>query len=177
MSNKKKTHDKPLSYYLSLNYPITFYPDEGGGFAVEIVDLPGCLSQGDTVEEAFEMIAEAKELWLEVAHEYGDPIPMPSTEVEYSGKTMLRMPKYLHERLAEAAKKEETSLNQYMVSLLSERNALRMVENLQKQLDELRQEKEEEKLQALSQQPQREEDVVYSVAEDSVTYAESSTQA
>ncbi|MEM8505973.1 MAG: toxin-antitoxin system HicB family antitoxin [Cyanobacteria bacterium P01_D01_bin.1] len=49
---------------------------------------------------------------------------MPSAETKYSGKTMLRMPKYLYERLAEAAKREEVSLNQYIVSLLSERNAL-----------------------------------------------------
>lgn len=175
MSSKKKTHEKPLSYYLSLNYPLTFYPDDDGGFVAEVIDLPGCLSQGDTLEETFEMIAEAKELWLEVAHEYGDPIPMPSTEVEYSGKTMLRMPKYLHERLAEAAKKEDTSLNQYMVSLLSERNVLRTVENLQRQIDELKQGKEE-KPHELSKQPQKEA-VAYSVAEDSTAYADSSAKA
>lgn len=169
MSSNKKTQNKPLSYYLGLNYPITFYPEEDGGFTVEVVDLPGCLSQGDTAEEAFEMIAEAKELWLEVAHEYGDPIPMPSTEIEYSGKTMLRMPKYLHQKLAEAAKQEETSLNQYIVSLLSERNALRTIETLQTQIDELRQ-------QAQEQLP-KEQPVAYSVAEETSKYVESSANA
>ena len=172
MTKNKDKERKPLEYYLNLNYPITFYPEEVGGFTVEVPDLPGCLSQGETLEEAFEMIAEAKELWLEVAHEYGAPIPLPSTEVEYSGKTMLRMPKHLHERLAEAAKREETSLNQYMVTLLSERNALRSVENLQKQIDELRQGKEEEKPNESPQQPQKDEAVAYSVAEDPAKYAE-----
>ena len=82
--------------------------------------------------------------------------------------------------MAEAAKKEETSLNQYIVSLLSERNALRTVENLQVQIAALKQlsanavtsttqEAEEEQ-----QKPSEEKAVAYSVAENSPTYAESS---
>jgi antitoxin HicB len=138
MNNEKATELKPLSFYLKLNYPITFYPDDDGGFTVAVKDLPGCITQGDTAEEAFEMIAEARELWLEVAHEYGDPIPMPSTEVEYSGKTMLRMPKYLHARLAESAKREGVSLNQYLVSLLSERDTLTVVKAVQNELAGIR---------------------------------------
>jgi len=173
MSKEKNKEKKPLEFYLNLSYPITFYPEEVGGFTVEIPDLPGCLSQGETLEEAFEMIAEAKELWLEVAYDYGDPIPMPSTEMKYSGKTMLRMPKYLHERLAVAAKKEEISLNQYIVSLLSERNALRAVDHLQMQVDKLQQKAGL----AEPQQQSRIEEAIYSAAEDSPTYAESSTSA
>jgi antitoxin HicB len=146
MNNEKATELKPLSFYLKLNYPITFYPDDDGGFTVAINDLPGCITQGDTAEEAFEMIAEARELWLEVAHEYGDPIPLPSTEVEYSGKTMLRMPKYLHARLADSAKQEGVSLNQYLVALLSERDALKVnltaVKAVQDELAKLRQQME-----------------------------------
>ena len=35
-----------------LNYPITFHPDnECGGDVVEILELPGCLSEGETLEE------------------------------------------------------------------------------------------------------------------------------
>lgn len=172
MSREKNENKKPLEFYLNLSYPITFYPEEVGGFTVEIPDLPGCLSQGETLEEAFEMIAEAKELWLEVAYDYDDPIPMPSTEVKYSGKTMLRMPKFLHERLVIAAKREESSLNQYIVSLLSERNALRTVECLQRQVDKLRQDAE---LAELQQPSQEEKAITYSAAEDSQIYAESST--
>lgn len=138
MSSNKNKNQKPLDYYLGLNYPITLYPEEAGGFTVEVKDLPGCLSQGETVEEACEMIAEARELWIEVAYDYGDPIPLPSTEIEYSGKTMLRMPTYLHQRLAENAKREGTSLNQYLVSLLSERDSLRVIQSVKDQLAELK---------------------------------------
>lgn len=137
MSSKRETKKKSLDFYLKLNYPITLYPEEAGGFTVEVADLPGCLSQGETVEEAFEMIAEARELWIETAYEFGDPIPLPHTMATYSGKTMLRMPTYLHERLAENAKREGTSLNQYLVALLSERNALRVVQSVKDELDKL----------------------------------------
>jgi antitoxin HicB len=138
MNNEKKPQDKPLSFYLNRHYPTTFYPDDDGGFTVIIPDLPGCMTQGDTAAEAFEMIAEAKELWIESAYEYGDPIPMPSTEMEYSGKTMLRMPKYLHARLAESARREGVSLNQYLVALLSERDTLKVVKAVQSELAGIR---------------------------------------
>lgn len=48
-----------------------------GGFTITVPDLPGCISEGDTLEECQANIAEAMELWLEVAQENGDPIPAP----------------------------------------------------------------------------------------------------
>lgn len=137
MSNNSEDR-KPLSFYLELDYPITFYPEEVGGFTVLIRDLPGCVTQGETLEEAFEMITEARELWLETAYEFGDPIPLPHTMATYSGKTILRMPTYLHERLAKNAKREGTSLNQYIVSLLSERDALKVVQSVRDELVEIK---------------------------------------
>ncbi|MBI5641038.1 MAG: MerR family transcriptional regulator [Nitrospirae bacterium] len=51
-------------------YPVVLHPDtEDGGFWIECPSLPGCNSQGDTVEEALEMIKDAIEGWLEVAEE------------------------------------------------------------------------------------------------------------
>jgi len=162
MSNKKSNDQKPLEFYLGLSYPITLYPEEVGGFTVQIKDLPGCLSQGETIEEAFEMINEARELWLEVAHEYGDPIPLPSTETEYSGKTMLRMPTYLHQRLAESAKREGTSLNQYLISLLSERDALNGLKTVQTQLADIQSQLQQTQMRPVERSP-------YLVSEASAT--------
>ncbi len=45
--------DKDFEYYLSLPYKIVLYPSSEGGYAIEIPELPGCLSQGQTVEEPF----------------------------------------------------------------------------------------------------------------------------
>lgn len=46
-----------------------------GGFTISVPALPGCLSFGDTIEEAMSMIAEAMVLWLDVAREEGFAIP------------------------------------------------------------------------------------------------------
>ena len=72
--------EKPsLEYYLNLQYPVTLYPDvEQGGYVAEIKDLPGCLTQGETLEETMTNINEARELWIETAYEAGDNIPLPS---------------------------------------------------------------------------------------------------
>ncbi|MBS3968134.1 MAG: type II toxin-antitoxin system HicB family antitoxin [Truepera sp.] len=113
-----------MEYYLSLHYPVTFYPEEEGGYTVEIKDLPGCVSQGETLNEAMEMIEEARQLWLEVAYEHGDEIPLPSTDEAFSGRVLLRMPHSLHRRLSEGAEREGVSLNQHLVALLSEQSAL-----------------------------------------------------
>ncbi len=118
---KKQIEKQSLEYYLSLEYPVTVYPDTDGGYVAEIKDLPGCLTQGETLEETMKNINEARELWLETVYENGDKIPLPSTDNNYSGKLLLRMPKTLHRHLAEAADKEGVSLNQYIVFLLSSR--------------------------------------------------------
>ncbi|MFN5514240.1 MAG: type II toxin-antitoxin system HicB family antitoxin [Cyanobacteriota bacterium] len=68
-----------LADYLNLHYPITFYPETEGGYTVIIQDLPGCISTGETLEEAMTNILDAKQQWLETALQYGDPIPLPST--------------------------------------------------------------------------------------------------
>ena len=51
-------------------------PDEG--FVASVPALPGCISQGDTREDALQNIREAIELYLEDCRESGDPIPSES---------------------------------------------------------------------------------------------------
>jgi antitoxin HicB len=120
LNQKNKQIEKlSLEYYLNLQYPITLYPDPEGGYVAQIKDLPGCLTQGETVEETMANINEARELWIETAYEAGDDIPLPRSDDSYSGKLLVRMPKSLHRRLAETAELEGISLNQYIVYLLS----------------------------------------------------------
>ena len=69
---------RSLDYYLTLKYPITIYPDPDGGYVAEIRDLPGCLTQGETIEEIIHNINEARELWLETVYELGRAIPLPT---------------------------------------------------------------------------------------------------
>ncbi len=46
-----------------------------GGFTITVPALPGCFSFGEAIDEALVMVQEAMELWVEVAHERGIPVP------------------------------------------------------------------------------------------------------
>ncbi len=98
--------------------------EEGGGWLAEIPELPGCMSDGETTQEALENLQDAKETWLEMAKETNMRIPEPSNIDSYSGKFLLRIPKSLHRHLTLEAEREGTSLNQYIVYLLSNRHVM-----------------------------------------------------
>ncbi|MDX2076216.1 MAG: type II toxin-antitoxin system HicB family antitoxin [bacterium] len=68
---------KDLNYFLSLPYPIELIPDEDGFWFARIPLLEGCMTNGDSREEALRMIDEAKSLWLETALQVGKTIPEP----------------------------------------------------------------------------------------------------
>jgi antitoxin HicB len=107
--------EKTVDYYMNLPYTIELRNDpEDEGWFVRVKELRGCMSEGDTAEEALAMIREAMELWLEVALEEGIPIPEPRPDEDYSGKFVVRVPRSLHRELVEKAQRQGTSLNQYI---------------------------------------------------------------
>lgn len=55
----------------------------GPNFSAYVPDLPGCVATGASVEEVEREIREAIELHLEGMREDGDPIPPPSSSVQY----------------------------------------------------------------------------------------------
>jgi antitoxin HicB len=64
-------------------YVVIIHPDETGGFWTEVPALPGCGSQGETVEEAIEMTKDAIEGLLEALRDRGKPIPEDRDVVEW----------------------------------------------------------------------------------------------
>ena len=105
------------------DYPFTIRyltDEEGGGFLIEFPDLPGCLSDGETIEEAIENGQDAMMCWLKTAKESGMKIPRPGQLESQSGKWVQRVPKSLHYRLVEQAKREGVSLNTLVISIISE---------------------------------------------------------
>ena len=56
-------------------FEVIFTPQEEGGFTAEVHDLPGCISEGDTLAKAGKNIQEAIELYLETLVERGIPLP------------------------------------------------------------------------------------------------------
>ena len=63
-------------------YECVFEPQEEGGFTVTVPSLPGCISEGDTYEEALANVKEAIAAWIEVSREFGDDIPSGDVAVE-----------------------------------------------------------------------------------------------
>ena len=88
------------------------YDESGHYFYGRILELDGCQSTGDTLEELNQGLNEAMEGYFEVKLENNLPIPIPETSDKYSGKFVVRLPKSLHQRLAIEAEKEGVSLNQ-----------------------------------------------------------------
>ena len=118
---------KPIEYYLKAVYPVTIYPAPEGGYVAEIEDLPGCITEGETLEEVFRRIEDTRHAWIEIQYEDGAEIPLPRTEQQYSGRFLVRIPKGLHRQLAEQAKREGVSLNQYVETMLATKSTLKDV--------------------------------------------------
>jgi antitoxin HicB len=104
-----------LEEHAKQRYPITFYPEAEGGYSVEIKDLPGCLSQGETLEEALVMIEDAKLAWIGVNLELGRPIPPPSTDPTLS----VALPAKLHRHIRQAAQREGVTIGTWIERLLT----------------------------------------------------------
>lgn len=122
---------RDMSYYLSLPYAVRVYREpDGSGFTAEIPDLPGCITCADTLDEVWALIEDAKRGWLELALADGDPIPEPAPPVEDqpSGKFTVRVPRSLHRKLSEEARREGVSLNQFVTVALAETVGVRQAQ-------------------------------------------------
>lgn len=57
------------------HYPMVIYPCDESGFVAEILALPGCLAQGETLEETLQELMTVKTLWLETAQKHSLKLP------------------------------------------------------------------------------------------------------
>lgn len=104
-----------------VEYPFELRPladEEGGGWLVTYPNLPGCMSDGATPEEAMANGTDALVAWIKAAEESGRGIPSPS-ELP-SGKFIARVPRSLHARLSARAKQEGVSMNALVAAFLAE---------------------------------------------------------
>lgn len=73
-----------MKYY---EYQIVVCPlarEDGGGFAAYVPDLKGCMSDGETPEEAVHNVQDAIAAWIEAAEEMGRPVPEPTKALMYA---------------------------------------------------------------------------------------------
>ena len=95
-------------YSIDLVYGDT--PDDG--VMAKVAEWPGCMTAGDTREEALAHIGDAMRDWVEARLEDGLDIPEPAAA--FSGKLLLRLPRDLHRDADRRAKAEGVSLNQWL---------------------------------------------------------------
>jgi predicted HicB family RNase H-like nuclease len=120
MSAKRKT----LEDHFATEYTFHVIADEDiGGYTVVFPDLPGCLTQFDSLDQLPHMVDDAKRTWMTSLYEAGQEIPPPTFPETYSGRFNVRLPRSLHRALAESAEREGVSLNQYVVMLLTRGDA------------------------------------------------------
>jgi predicted HicB family RNase H-like nuclease len=117
-------HD--LNYYMALDYKIEILPipeDQGGGYMARIPQFGelGIIGDGETKEEALVNMEQYKRDTFERYLAEGKSIPEPEEDLfeNFSGKFVLRVPKYMHRQLALSAKENGVSLNALVNNLLS----------------------------------------------------------
>jgi antitoxin HicB len=71
-----------LEYSIRIERPAD---GDGGGYFAIVPDLPGCISDGETPEEALKNVQEAIASWLEAAREWKMDIPQPSPPLARAG--------------------------------------------------------------------------------------------
>lgn len=98
------------------------WSDEDKGFIAFVSELEGLTAFGETQDEAVKELLVAAEGYMESLEKSGREIPAPSKIMPYSGQLRLRMPKWLHAKLATEAENEGVSLNMHLVSLLADRH-------------------------------------------------------
>jgi len=115
MSNNRTTNEYPLAV-------APYEDDDFVGYRAFLIDIPAVESLGTTPEEAVADLEDAREEWFAFAQAKGIHIPKPdaafSQRVDYNGRVTLRMPRSLHQQVAQKAALEGVSLNSFLNSAI-----------------------------------------------------------
>lgn len=112
---------------------IQLVEDDDGTYYVGTVDeVPGVAAFEASHQDAYAVLLSSLIALQEAAKNEGRdfPKPFPSSESNYSGRVTLRMPSWLHMQMDISAQREQVSLNQYIVSLLSSKSSIEEVVSL-----------------------------------------------
>jgi antitoxin HicB len=116
-------------------YQFTVRPlskDEGGGYLVEYPDIPGCMSDGDTVEQAIVNGREALRDCVEVFRESGRKLPKPGVE---AAQWRQRLPRTLYSKLTRQAEIEGVSINSLVTAIIAEAVGTRLARSQERLKD------------------------------------------
>ena len=121
-------------------YPAIFHRDETRGYWVEFPDLPGCLTEGGTLEEAFLMAGDVLDCWFDDP-EQERPKPTPITDIKAEKGAIVQMVQpapylsegakqfYVEEAIEKGLKERNLSKNQAAVILNVDRSYMTHIVN------------------------------------------------
>lgn len=110
----------PFEAYGHIISPLSI--DNGGGYMITFPDLPGCISDGETMDEVLANGRDAFNAWIAAQFDLKRHIPEP-THYDEEGKPIKfvqRLPRSLHASLQARAKAEGVSLNTLVLTLIAE---------------------------------------------------------
>lgn len=113
MTKRKRVSEREVARLAALPWTTELKRNDDGSVFARILELPGCMTEADSEEEAIHNLHEALELWLESELSRGHPIPTPEAR-RYSGTFTVRTSPWLHRLAAEAAQRENVSLNEFV---------------------------------------------------------------
>src|SRR5437868_10816695 len=108
----RTTTNRNLDQYQFTVRPLS--KEEGGGYLVEYPDISGCMSDGETIEEAIANGREALRDCIEVFSESGRKIPKPGIE---AAQWRQRVPRTLYSKLTRQAANEGVSINSFVTAV------------------------------------------------------------
>lgn len=111
----KNTTNRTLDKFQFTVRPVS--KEEGGGYLVEYPDVPGCMSDGETIEEAVRHGREALLDCLDVFKESGRKTPKPSIG---AAQWRQRVPRTLYSRLTKHGETEGVSINSLVTTIIAE---------------------------------------------------------
>ena len=122
---QRKTVKVMSSIKTTNQYPFAVAPyedDDFVGYRAFLIDIPAIESLGTTPEEAVADLEDVRKEWFAFAQAKGIHIPNPDTafsqRADYNGRVTLRMPRSLHQKVAQKAALEGVSLNSYLNSAI-----------------------------------------------------------
>ena len=111
----KPTVNRNLDRYQFTVRPLS--KEEGGGYLVEYPDIPGCMSDGETIQEAIANGREALRDCIDVFRESGRKVPKPTIE---AAQWRQRVPRTLYSKLTKQAESEGVSINSFVTAIIAE---------------------------------------------------------
>lgn len=107
-----------LERYLAMPYTRELVPEDNGTWYARILELPGCMTVGDTQAEALTNLDDAMATWIQGKLEDRESVPEPAGD--FSGRFVVRVPKTLHRDLVSAAARNGSSLNLFVATALAQ---------------------------------------------------------